>query len=177
MGERRKNIQELLEDFVFLDCRLGEHPTVAAVVSYKHGDDIVPIAATGWPRHEVMTKVYPRASSVAGQVIEMQKVFSVSEISEHASPFYDVSGRHARSLLAVPVLDAQAAFGALTLSGLTPDALREQLGRAQVLAALIAYHEMHLAARGRTHFPRVSCAQVLWNQWPTFGERPFATGC
>ena len=34
-----------------------------------------------------------------------------------------------------------------------------------------------LAARGRTHFPRVSCAQVLWNQWPTFGERPFATGC
>lgn len=153
MGERRKTIQELIEDFVFLDCRLGEHPEVAAVVSYKDRESIVPVAATGRRRHEVISRVFPREASVAGLVIERKKVFSFADVPKEASPFYDVSGRSARALLAVPVLDPYEAFGALTLISITPNDLRGQVGRAQVLAALIAYHEVHLGQRMRRSTP------------------------
>jgi hypothetical protein len=100
MSERRKTIQELIEDFVFLDCRLGEHPDVAAVVSYKYGDELAPVAATGSSRLEVMNRVFPGESSWAGQVIERKKIISVAEVPDQTfSPLYDAIGRPARFLL------------------------------------------------------------------------------
>jgi hypothetical protein len=42
-----QELQSILDDFVFSDCRLGSHPEILAAVYIKHGDCYVCRAATG----------------------------------------------------------------------------------------------------------------------------------
>src|SRR5687767_373781 len=137
MGEQRKGrgLQELLDDFVLLDCRLGDHPDIAAAVSYREGDAVIRVAATGRSSPEIVGREFPREISLADHVIKAGRYYLVDDLPERSSRFDDLDRRSVRTVLAFPLFGQDYVFGALTLAGVTPGVLREQTGRAQLLAA------------------------------------------
>jgi transcriptional regulator with XRE-family HTH domain len=137
-------IQKLLADFIFRDCRLASHPKVfRSVVYFPLGDSHLDLVAC------VSSQPIPfevgRLSidgSFSGMVWSRREARVTSDLrlpdalqkSQHSTEVL------AQSALAVPLGDAAEAIGVLTLLSSEKGYFRrEDVGRVQLLAALIAF--------------------------------------
>ena len=121
--------QQILEDFVFVDCRLGNHPKVRAGVLWLKDELLLPAAGTrGFSSGTYSLNLGSHGESVTKRVFERRSytVRSGFGFSEEL-----------RSELAVPLFESSEL-----------DFFKEShLGLAQCLAALIAYVKLHIEPR------------------------------
>lgn len=144
---RTEAMQEVLQRFVFMDCCLGAHPRVCATV-WRLGDDILKcVATTGFRRTDVIgntVDIGPSlASGLTGYIVQGGKATEWHFLSNKGL-FGDptLAETHAlRSLLSVPITSPNEKYGVLNLYFKDAHALDEKrhMGRAQLLAALLAY--------------------------------------
>jgi|ERR1017187_7128206 transcriptional regulator with XRE-family HTH domain len=134
-------VEEFLNDFVFRDCRLGEHPKVRATACWIVRDHLV--AGESAPRtfappgYEIEMD-----NSLAGHTLRTNQATVVQDI-EYASAFRPpqrLAGSSLRSALAIPLTDAPRMYGTLNLFSTVPQFFSEvDVGRAQLLGAVLVY--------------------------------------
>ena len=137
--EVKNRVQKLMEDFVFLDCRLGSHPKVHASVFWDMplrpgiGPQLRPLASTRETmRFREVFDASDRMRSIIAQSFDKRAYI----VTSHAQEWKDV-----HSSLTVPI----AEHGVLSIDSPVPNYFHEKnLGLAQLLAALIAYTKLHL---------------------------------
>jgi len=138
-----EQVQQILKDFVFLDCRLGDHPKVQACVRQVVGDKLVSVARSDGDQLFEEEFSLPIRGSVAGLAAQGRRVYEISadlvEMPERY-PSWLSSLPHIRSLLAVPIIAGDGVIGVLSLHSVDANAFgTRHLGRAQILAAVVAY--------------------------------------
>ena len=133
-------VDTLLNDFVFRDCRLGEHPKVRARVGWLEGDVLV-MRDTAPPNVDLADDRIPLEHSVSGRACRTNQVMVVSAINAPGAftpPF--LQSMSIRSLLAVPLSVAPNILGVLHLGSTDENFFSEaDIGRSQLLGALLVY--------------------------------------
>ncbi len=155
------HIRSMLRDFAFIDCRLEDHPKVLAGLYWlKKEEGMLVLAAKtgGLGRPSDAIARSPVHGSASGSLSSIRDVLDnrAYSIGSHDEPYY-------RSLLAVPILEAENPIGVLAFSSLEPGYFEEKhMGLAQLLAALIAYSEVHLERKVKLVSPAsVSLGRAL----------------
>ncbi|HEX7490882.1 MAG TPA: restriction endonuclease [Candidatus Limnocylindrales bacterium] len=144
---RAEQVQQFLDDFVFLDCRLGDHPKVESVVFQVVGDHLVSDANCMVAQTNVGRFSIPMTASVAGLAVQNRRVYIISDEPDLSYGLaYDLVPK---SELIVPIVAGDDAIGVLAFESVDPNAFDEtHLGRAQLLAAVIAYLSSSAGTRG-----------------------------
>jgi len=140
--DQLKQSQDLLDDFILMDCRLGNHPQFGASVWLKEGDGLRCIADTGVAREAVRGRSLTLGGSVIEHTLAKRCVVSVESIDHdlHVSGNNWIANRGVRSLLSVPMLESNGAKGVLSVYNLQSGSFKqENVHRVQVLAAVLQY--------------------------------------
>ena len=136
---RAEQIKQILEDFVFMDCRLGDHPKVQSAFFRVVGDNLVSAAHSSGNQLFADQFSIPVKDSIVGLVAQKKRVYKISTDPEISRLYVPLVGSM-RSELAVPIIVGDDAIGVLSFESVEPKAFEEKhLGKAQVLAAVIAY--------------------------------------
>lgn len=140
--ERNQYIEKLLNDFIFRDSRLGDHPKVRATVRWLDGEDLILLASApmATSKEEFMVPRLRVGESLAGHVVKERKFAVVPHIDDDPSHFIGRVFQSYRSMIATPLLDGGKAIGVLSLAGVEINYFNEEhINAAQLLAALLAY--------------------------------------
>lgn len=146
--EKDQYIEKLLNEFVFVDSRLGNHPKVRASVLWRDGERLVlaeraPNIAPLPPSKYLL--VSPRKNNVAWHVLQERAYTLVLDVDDDVfGPWPDKyppdRSTPYNSILAVPLLYGEDAIGVLSFDSVEPEYFQEKhLGIAQLLSALLAY--------------------------------------
>lgn len=154
---------KLLNDFVFLDCRLGSHPKVRTSLFLKQEkslllvEQIPQIVRPGQPLPITMKIGKSSGSHLLGgeQYILLNNYEQQTpDVAEGRTRRVNADGTRIiavppmTSFLSVPLKDGEATIGVLSIDSFAPKSLNEtQLGLAQLLAALLTYSQGYLSSR------------------------------
>jgi transcriptional regulator with XRE-family HTH domain len=162
---KRPPIQKILDDFVLLDCRLGDHPKIGAAIAWWQGDYLATLCGTGILSDISSACELLRRREQQARECLLNKAYHLVPNAEDEIGYYESSSppsfRAMRSLMIVPILTGDTPVGTLTVASTDPFFFHQaHLGRAQLLAALIAYWQYELVGAVR----RVTSASTLLGQ-------------
>lgn len=133
-------IQDFLDDFTFLDCRLGDHPRIVTAIYQVDGDSLRCIAGTGSARQTRDLRL-PLKGSISGYAVWSGKDISTPDLQGeriYQNAFFDRESL--KSLLVLPLGNRNKPYGAVSLaSNELNDFHEREQGRAQILTALLSY--------------------------------------
>ncbi len=143
-----------------MDCRLADHPKVHVGVFWPSVDRLVLIESTGSSilfSNELIFQ--PHLDSFAEKLMRNRSYF----IKRDLEPIITKGLQSFGSILAVPIMNEEKTNGVLIFGSHEPAFFSERhLGRAQLLAALIAYTMLQLEPRIRLITPvSISVGQAL----------------
>jgi transcriptional regulator with XRE-family HTH domain len=144
-----RNTQDFLEDFIFLDCQLGDHPNLISSVRWREGDFLRLLVSTG-PidniSHDVISLRQP--GGLTSHIINDRRYFIASRHE------YEIVPSPCQSIICVPIVSGKDNLEVLSIASKKKNAFEEEhMGRAQLLAAIIGYSVIHLDGRIRTSTP------------------------
>jgi len=143
----------MIDDFVIRDCRLRDHPKLSVTLNLRQGNELVCVAATPPRNAHLVGRSVSLNSSLSGHIVRSGEAVHVLDAEERPRILVPQEPT-AYSLLAVPVLDQDTVEGVLSLEGYSRRRFNNKdLGRAQILAALVAYHLVHVEGRVREITP------------------------
>lgn len=135
--ERSEQVKQILEDFVFLDCRLGAHPRIRSVVLRVVGDALESVAHCRYAPEGHFSM--PIENSIAGVVVKQRRAYNVSA-DPGSSELYASFGGRAESQLSVPITAGREVSGVVSFESEGRTVFkRRHVGRAKVLAAIVAH--------------------------------------
>ena len=134
-------IDIFLNDFVFRDCRLGQHPKVRAHVRWLDRGQLV-IGGSAPRAFLPQSESIPLDNSLAGHACSTNKATIASDIEGGSgfSGFRWIEEHSLKSMIAVPLGGAPGPVGVLSMYSTESHFFSEaDIGRAQLLGALLAY--------------------------------------
>jgi len=142
------HIQAILEDFVFLDCRIGDHPELHGTVYWAEGDYLVCAATTFAATTPVVGTRIRASEGFLSYAIRNQRAIYVEDPALPYDPLQhpDFAERsRISSLMAIPITLKRKTVGVLSVHGTQSVRFCEpHLVQMQPLAALLAYEKYHL---------------------------------
>jgi transcriptional regulator with XRE-family HTH domain len=140
-------VATVLENFIFANCRLKDHPKLLARVWILEGGSLVLKARTGPPLDLYFDTDSFHKDSLVTRLVGEGRFWIGQTIHESIlNPDLFNRIRLAGSFMSIPILDGHSAVGVVTISCRDGDFFgMNHLGRAQLLAALIAYIVVDLA--------------------------------
>lgn len=153
--------QEILEDFVFLDCRLGDHPKLLSTVFWCSGDTLQLVASTpSVGDHPKQNDLESKPGNLAAQIAKDRLCVITSLLGSRF-----VTRETIQSMIGVPILSGREVLGVVSVS--SRERLRfkdKHLGPIQLLAALLGYYVIHVNGGRWTSTPlSVALGQALQN--------------
>lgn len=136
-------IKKLINDFVFLDCRLGSHPKVKAFLRRVEGEYLVCVATSSGMELKRSEKPLKISQGVPGLVYREKDAFALrgASFGEWHNIYIPVEPM-IKSELVLPLPGQFGPTGILGFESIESNAFKpEHMGRAQILAALVQYIE------------------------------------
>jgi transcriptional regulator with XRE-family HTH domain len=154
-------VQDILRKFVFMDCRLGSHPRVSSTVYWLRGDALHCVATTGFTSGHLIGRTVSVSNSLSGYSVHAGKTAEWKLPTDTRFRDSELVNRYQlRSSLGVPISAGDERLGVLMLylSGDHSFSEKSHVGKAQTLAALIAYAGTE--ATGAIHRPTPLSASI-----------------
>ena len=142
--------QDILKDFVFLDCRLADHPKLRSTVYLRSGDILQIFASTVSPGASPnQYNLTPESRKLTARIARNREYCVTS------NKYIKLFEREIfQSLIVAPILNDQEAIGVVSVSSKEIEKFENKhLGRIQLLAALLGYSLIHLDGGIRTSTP------------------------
>ena len=142
-SKKRDAIRKLLDDFVFLDCRLGNHPKVKAFLRRLEGEYLVCVATSSGMDIGISESPIEISQGTPGLVYREKDAFALrrTSSSEWVDSYVPVEPM-IKSELVLPLLGPMGPTGILGFESVETNVFKqEHMGRAQILAALVQYVE------------------------------------
>ena len=134
-----EQVNRILEDFIFLDCRLADHPKVHSVFYRLVGGKLVLVAQSRGVALSPDRISFPTLDSFIRQAIRAKEDTTFIPSSLSFSKYVCTPGPTAGSIVVVPVGTRDNLFGALSFESPLADIFDSRhFGRAHVLSALLA---------------------------------------
>ena len=152
----KDTLQKVLNDFVFMDCRLADHPQLACYIYRQSDDSLYCVAAAGHLVNNVVGVSLPVSGSLTGRVLRERVRLYANDIRDDRkflAPQF-VLRESFRSYLGVPILVAKETLGVISIFSRKNGHFEEKhTGRALLLAGIAAYIFEHIERRYRISSP------------------------
>lgn len=145
--DRNKYIEKILNDFVFLDCRLGSHPKLRSKILWLE-QDILSIIASAPPLDYKFEMKYRIGEGITGHVAQSKKYLYSNKLQSNSNLFkYKdfVIRERIESYLGVPLIFKDKSIGVLSIDSKEKNYFQKKhIAIAQLLATIVVYAKLGL---------------------------------